>query len=73
MMTSVADNLQRVEFAVQSNLPNEEMLLKGESRWKRYARLIMNAADFGKQISKPIPGTESLIDTAKKMKSRDEK
>ena len=72
MMTSVADNLQRVEFAVQSNLP-EEVLLKGESRWKRYARILMNAADFGKQISKLIPGTEPLIDTAKKMKSRDEK
>lgn len=72
MMTSVADNLQRVEFAVQGNQPDLD-LLKGESRWKRYARLIINSPEFGKQINTRIPGTEEIIDSAKKILNQADK
>lgn len=73
MMTSVADNLQRVEFSVQANLPDSELLINGESRWHRYARLLINSEEFGKQLNKTIPGTEAVIDSARKMKSREAK
>ena len=73
MMSSVADNLKRVEFAIQPSSLGMAEILMGNDRWKLYALLLNNMPSFGKQFNKLIPGTESLIDTAKKLSKREEK
>lgn len=73
MMSSLADNLKRVEFAIQPSSLGMAEIFMGDDRWKLYAIVLNNMASFGKQFNKPIPGTESVIDTAKKLSGREEK
>lgn len=68
MMSSVKDNLQRVEFAFLPRMGffdfNDD-----ESRWGFYNRALLHYF-FGAQINNLIPGTERLIDSAKKIQSK---
>ena len=73
MMTSIADNLQRVEFAVQPSGFGFFNPFFGKSRWEVFALLLNEVAYFGKQFNKSIPGTGEILDSVKKITARDEK
>ena len=68
MMSSVKDNLQRVEFAL---LPQTRFTNFNDdaSRWGFYNRALLNYF-FGSQITTPIPGTEPIIDSAQKISNK---
>jgi len=71
MMSSVKDNLQRVEFAFLSRIgfidfPDEE------SRWGFYNRALMNYS-LKPQIVSQIPGTEGIIDSAQRLTTKEDK
>ena len=71
MMSSVKDNLQRVEFAFLPRLGffdfNDD-----ESRWGMYNRTLLYYF-FGSQIKTSIPGTEALIDSSRKILAKADK
>lgn len=75
MMTSISDNLQRIEFAL---VPKMTMLgftitINGNDRWSMYNSLLLSASFFGDQIKKEIPGIEQAIDSIKKFTDPNEK
>jgi hypothetical protein len=72
MMSSVADNLQRIEFAIQPS-GFGFFVMRNKSRWQLYALVLSEVSFFGKQFSKPVPGTEALLDSAKMILAREEK
>jgi hypothetical protein len=74
MMTSIADNLQRIEFAIQpSGFGFLNLSSFRKNRWEIFARVLNEVPLFGKQFNKPIPGTEPILDSVKKIPGRDEK
>jgi len=73
MMSSLADNLKRVEFAIQPSSLEMAGLLMGEEKWKLYAYLLNGLPNFGKQFNLSVPGTAELIDSAKKLSGKEEK
>lgn len=73
LMTSVADNLIRIEFTTEPVSLGVLNVLASQNRWKIYASILNQVPQFGKQFNTPIPGTEGIIDTAGKITSREEK
>src|SRR6185503_13695023 len=65
MMSSIKDNLQRVEFAFLPTLGFFDFN-SDEGRWGFYNR-ILSSYIFDPLISASIPGTEAVIDSAKKI------
>ena len=72
MMSSVKDNLQRVEFAFvpYSSAVN---ILMGANKWDLFTRYLIAAPLFGRQIHNHITGTERILDSAKKISSVDDR
>lgn len=69
-MSSYKDNLIRIVFILipQSN-DFIDRLTSPETMWKFAGSRLLNARYFGGQIDKIIPGTEGLVDSAKKILS----
>jgi len=69
-MSSYKDNLLRVAFLFipQSNLFTDAFT-SPQTIWNFTGNILLRASYFGEQIKKQIPGTESLIDSAKKISS----
>ena len=72
MMSSVKDNLQRVEFAFVPRLGFFEFN-NDINRWGIFNFSLLTSPFFGWQITAPIPGTESILDSAKKIMALTEK
>ncbi|HVX50586.1 MAG TPA: DUF3857 domain-containing protein [Chitinophagaceae bacterium] len=64
MMTSLKDNLQRIEFAV---LPQELFILGitniKVNRWPTYNNMFLRSPYFGAQFTQQVPGTETFVDS----------
>jgi len=74
MMSSIKDNLQRIEFALTpSILMSGPMSLPAFKNWNYFNRLLLRSSYFGKAINSNIPGTAAIIDTVKKIKDTAEK
>jgi len=73
MMSSIKDNLQRVEFAFLPPLSTLTILSAGGSRWGVFNKALISAPFFGEQIYVNIPGTESILDSVKKISAPGEK
>lgn len=73
MMSSVADNLKRVEFAIQPSSLGFAQFMLGNDTWKLYAHAMNQMASFGQQYRRPIPGTEQIIDSAKLLTGKEER
>ena len=67
MTSSIKDNLQRVEFAFLPPMSFSTFLFAGGSRWAVFNKALLSAPFFGDQINIKIPGTESILDSAKKI------
>ena len=67
MMSSIKDNLQRVEFAFLPPMSSSTLLFGGGSRWGVFNRALISAPFFGDQMYVKIPGTESILDSARKI------
>lgn len=72
MMSSVKDNLQRVEFAFLPKLGFFDFI-PDENRWGLFNLSLLSSPFFGRQMVMPIPGTERIIDSAKKIADKNEK
>ena len=72
MMSSVKDNLQRIEFAFIPRMTALNVLLGG-NRWNMYNKLLLSAPFFGEQMYTNIGGTEAIIDSVKKISSSADK
>lgn len=75
MMSSVKDNLQRVEFAFLPRTGPFDFILSrnnDEGRWGFYSSALLNYF-FDSQIKTPIPGTEAIIDSARKILTKSDK
>lgn len=72
MMSSIADNLQRIEFAVQPSSFGFTFGFKS-SKWEVLARALNEMPQFGQQFGRPIIGTEGIIDSARKIVDRDKR
>jgi Domain of Unknown Function with PDB structure (DUF3857) len=73
MMSSISDNLKRLEFYIQPSGLGFFNIGIGKSKWDMYAHILNVVSFFGGQFDKPIPGTESIIDSTKKMTAREDK
>lgn len=73
LMSSVADNLKRVEFAIQPSGFGFFNVFTRKNRWEIFATVLNEVPQFGKQFTKPIPGTEKILDSAKKITEREDK
>lgn len=67
MMSSVKDNLQRVEFALLPRLGFADLVFGGGSRWGVYNKVLLLAPFFGQQIRAKITGSENILDSAGKI------
>jgi hypothetical protein len=65
-MSSLSDNLERVEFAV-SPRNYYQGLLNRNSDWENINSLLLNASYFGFQFDKLLDSTTHLVDSVKKM------
>lgn len=68
MMSSLKDNLLRVMFLM---IPKNNFFLnlvtESDKIWRFAGATLLSSSFFGGQIKKPIPGTQALIDSAKKI------
>jgi len=72
MMSSIKDNLQRVEFAFVP-LQNAMNILLGTNPWDIFNNRLYISSYFGQQIRDDITETKYIIDSAKKIVSQDHK
>lgn len=68
LMSSVKDNLQRVEFAFIPNLGLFEFVEK-QTKWKLYSLSLLLSPYFGLQINREIPESGTILDSARQMKT----
>jgi len=75
MMTSLKDNLQRIEFAVlpKSFYSFGLKLTIRTDRWSLYNSALLRASYFGGQFDAPVPGTEQFVDSVKALQDTIEK
>lgn len=73
LMTSVSDNLKRIEFAIQPSGFGFFNVFFQRNRWEVLAGVLNSIPQFGQQFSKNIPGTERIVDSANKIKDREGK
>ncbi len=76
MMSSLVDNMQRIEFSVRPSnsfavLAEKNVTL--DQKWHDYNVELMEAQDFGQQFRCAIPGTEAFLDSVKGFSSATEK
>jgi hypothetical protein len=72
-MSSLKDNLQRVEFAVSESGIFKSSAENNEYRWQHYNLLLLRARFFGKQFDKPIEEMNQFIDSVKQFKTNENK
>jgi len=64
-MSSLKDNLQRVEFSLIPPIRMFNMVFNMNITWDMFNSLFLNAGFFGQQFNKDIPGTQKFIDSLK--------
>jgi hypothetical protein len=72
MMSSVRDNLQRVEFGFQPRTSIRN-LVTDKIPWSYHNYNLSSSPFFGQQIVTLIPGTEAVIDSARRLLTTDDK
>lgn len=64
-MSSLKDNLQRVEFSLIPSMRIFGLTIKPTFSWDMFNTLFLNASFFGQQFTKDIPGTQKFLDSVK--------
>lgn len=64
LMSSMEDNLQRVQFAILE----ASFFNSARSRWSSYNSQLMRSHYFGLQFEQDVPGSDSLINAVKAVK-----
>ena len=72
-MSSLADNLERVEFALSPRSYFQDVSEINNSKWHHYNSLLLRARHFGLQFDKPLENSDSLIESFKKIKGSENK
>jgi hypothetical protein len=73
MMTSLKDNLERVEFSLSPGSLARTFLSDASTRWRLYNFYLLNARFFGLQIGLNIDGTDHFIDSVKNLSRKEDK
>ena len=63
-MSSFNDNLQKMVFLL---LPKRFLFSIPDVAWRFFGHILLISQSFGDQLKKTIPGTEAIIDSAKKI------
>jgi len=73
-MSSANDYLVRVSFSLGSSFSASlRSLSSSGQQWAQMGRRVLNSDFFNEQVLQPIPGTKELVDSAKKIESREER
>jgi uncharacterized protein DUF3857 len=72
-MSSYRDNLLHVAFLLTPADALFDLLSAPKAAWSKYGRDLLRSEDFGGQIRKNIPNTDKLVDSAKAIKSVDDR
>lgn len=72
LMSSIKDNLQRIEFAFVP-FHSAVSILSGTNRWDLFTRYLIASPFFGRQILMDIKGTNQILDSVKNFTSDDDK
>jgi hypothetical protein len=67
LMTSLKDNLERVEFSISPANFFRRLFTSSQAKWGLFNYFMLNARFFGYQFDKPIPGTAAFTDSVKKI------
>src|ERR1700722_19700680 len=72
-MSSLKDNLQRVEFAVTGGGKFRKMLKDNNLEWSEYNSILLYSDFFGNQFNKSLDSTDKFIDSVKKIKNNEDR
>lgn len=70
LMTSLGDNLQRVEFAIKDG---GFITFDDGSRWAMYNTSLLKSRYFGAQFTQDVPGAQTFLDSVNALKDTSEK
>ena len=73
LMYSLSDNLERVEFSLSPRTFLHSSMLSNEAKMKWQSFSLLRSRFFGYQCSKPIDGTDGLIDSVNKLPGKRER
>ncbi|HMH21794.1 MAG TPA: DUF3857 domain-containing protein [Puia sp.] len=73
LMTSLKDNLQRIEFSLAPLSYFNSLYSSSAAKWEHYNFLLLREKFFGLQFDRPIEGTGPFIDSAIKLNSTEDK
>jgi len=73
LMSSVKDNLQRIEFAFIPRVGFFDFIINEQDRWKFYNLSLLMSPFFGRHFRAPISRTEAILDSVKKISTAAEK
>jgi hypothetical protein len=72
LMTSLKDNLERVEFSL-SPARYRIRFLKSEDHWRMYNYMLLSTRSFGGQFDRPLDGAGPFIDSVKGLHRTEDK
>ncbi|MBE9586712.1 DUF3857 domain-containing protein [Mucilaginibacter sp. JRF] len=72
-MRSEADNLQRIEFTLQTIRKTSGLITSSADSWPKICDYLVEEEDFGKQFKRKIPGEEDIIAKVKVYKTDEQK
>jgi hypothetical protein len=73
LMTSLKDNMQRVEFSLSPRSIVQLIFSKPEYHWVALNHYLLEASFFGEQFDRPLDGTGLFMDSVRKLGRQDEK
>jgi hypothetical protein len=72
-MSSIADNLQRINFVLTTFKPPYGLIENFNDSWKKVGDDLVDNEDFGGQFKRKLTNEEEIINKAKTLKTNDEK
>jgi len=71
MMSSIVDNLDRIEFSLTPSFGLMSLFVRNADRkWQMISERFATAYNFGMQLGINLPGSDSLVDSVKSLKTK---
>jgi len=67
-MSSLKDNVQRIEFGISVGTPTTHLVVDAASKWAGYSAVLQHSSTFGGQYVVQLDNTASFIDSLKTCK-----
>jgi hypothetical protein len=72
-ISSERDCMERIEYFPIPRMMQWQLYSVSSDTWKAYSRILLRAPYFGQLLTKKIPGTQTVIDSANRLSSPKEK